>query len=480
MPSLKHRWSRAAESRRQFWNLLRRELEMQQQSYRFWVAAVLILGLMTISAWIHTVRYQAELVAMEDSLSDYNEQLEGLNVAALVDLRHPAFKPPWRFAFLVEGGQTRVANVYSQALSPWMDPVLSSAHGSNPRLPPADALDWLFLIRVVASLAAFVLAYDSICGKREHATLKITLSYPVGRLQVLLAKVLAIWIALVAPLLVGGACSLLLVYGRTGFSDGIGWGPKIALVTGIGAWSIGIFVLIGVMISALNREAERSLAVLALVWVSGVVVIPAASGLLALALQPVPTSLQIAQRLEEIKEEVYAELGGPGSWRGRERGKLDDYIQERQAARTQARRLAEQDFFRKQVVDGQFRQLALTRTLASLSPMTLVQDLAERVTGSGPYRDRAFLDQAWAFRPLLGWHLLQLDQKDSASPHIYFAEAYLSEAGFDPAGVPRFQFREATVGECLQRSWWTWLLLLMMTGVILALTIVAFARYDVG
>jgi len=463
---------------------------MVRQSYRFWVAAGLIFSLMAISAWIHTVRYQAERVAMQDLLTEYSEELEPvevgeqelkpLEVGGLVDLGHPALKPPWHLAFLVEGEQTRVANVYGQVLSPWRDSALSSSHGSNPRLPPSDALDWLFLIRVVASLAAFVLAYDSICGKREHATLKITLSYPVGRFQVLLAKVLAIWSALVAPFLVGGACSLSWIHWRTGLFEETGSGLKIALVVVIGVWSIGIFVLIGVMVSALNREAERCLAILSLVWVSGVVVIPAASGLLALALQPVPTSLQIAQRLDEIKEEVYARLDGPGSWRGRERGKLDDYIQERQAARIQARRVAEQDFFRKQVVDGQFRQLALARTLASLSPMTLVQDLAERVTGSGPYRDRAFLDQAWAFRPLLGWHVIQLDQKDSTSPHIYFEESYLSKAGFDPAGVPRFLFREATFEECLQRSWWTWLLLLLVTGVILALTIVAFARYDVG
>ena len=458
--------------------LLWRELSIQVGSSRFRVAAVLIMSLMVVSAWIHAVRYQAELEVVDGILVDYAEDLEDKTVRSLVRISHPAVKPPWRLAFIVEGEQMQVTNVYRQKLSAFEDQVSESTHGFNIRLPPAEALDWLFVIRIVASLAAFVLAYDSICGRRQHARLKTTLSYPVGRFHVLLAKFLALWTSLALAFLTGAVLSLVLA---RWYGAGIeGTGGKIALVMLLGVWGIGLFVLVAMMVSALNREATRSLAILALVWVSGVVVLPTASSLLALAFRPVSTSLEIARMEEEAKVSAETKRGGPGSWRGGNIGLIDGFAVEREASLIEADRVARQRHVRRQAIELQFQQLAFARDLASISPMMLIQDLAERAVGTGRYRDRAFLEQAMAHRDVLAWFVLRLDQRDPESHHVYFIWDHLSESGFDAAEVPRFRFREATLDDCLRRSWSRWLLLMGMTGVILALTMLAFARYDLG
>ena len=460
--------------------LVRRELQMLKGGLRFRAAFLLIIGLMAASALINSVRYGTEVRIYDEVLTSYSEELKQATVSRLAEIHHPAMKPPWGLAFLVDGEQTRVPNVYRLGLSPWTEPELGSQHGVNYRLPVAEPLDWLFLVRVVLSLAAFILGYDAICGDRQRGAARMVLSYPVARWQVLLAKLSAIWICLAAPFLIGGCVSLVLLRFYGDIHLNLSELTKIALVALLALWAIALFVLMALVISALNRDAARSLAVLALIWVTAVAVTPSSSGLAARVIHPVPVGLERDQRLDEIRRLVEREHGGAAAWRPKELARDEGYDLEKESARMENRRRTLQQDYRRKLVRDQFEQLALARKLSSISPMLLIQDLAERLAGSGPYRDRRFLEQAWDFQGVLAAHVAALDQADPDSPNIFFIEKYMSNADADADAVPRFEFREATVRQGLGRSERRFLLLGLVTVVLAAVALGLFARYDLG
>jgi len=460
--------------------LLLRELRVLAEDFRCHVSFLLIFSLMGFGALVYAVRYRSENRERTAELARYTETLRQSTVDEAVEILHPAVRPPWKLAFLADGGQLKAPNVYRQALSAWVEPELTRTHGADDRSRGSESLDWTFLIRVVLSLAAFALGHDAICGARQRATLRMLLSYPVARWRILTARLAAAWSCLAVPLLGGTAVSLLILIGYGGLRFNAAEVGKIALVAGLALWAIAVFLLIALLVSALTRDSTRSLAVLALIWVMAVEVIPAASGLLACGLRPLATDKEVERQMAEIRYRVEAERGGPGSWRGREWAKADDYAWERSSAETQNLRYALQEELRRAILERQLSQVELARHLASLSPMFLVQELAERLTGSGSGRDRSFLEQARAFGEVLAERVRMLDARDGESPHVLYFSGYLSGRPVDAEAFPRFSFRERSPGQGLRASLAHLLVLALVTAIVLAGAFYHFGRYDVG
>ncbi len=468
----------AGGGRRAFTRLLHRELADLSEGFRFRGTVLLILGLMIVSALINAARYRAEVRSYQAVLAEYQAELEGATVGELATIRHPAVKPPWNLAFLVDGGQSNRPNVYRQPLSPWLYPELESRHGGNRRLGPSEPLDWLFLIRVVFSLAAFVLSYDAFCGQRQRAALRMVLSYPVARWQVVASKALAIWLGLAMLFVIGAPWCLLILRTYGGISFTLPEWLKILQVSILGLWASAVFILIALLVSTLCRETARSLASLALIWITAVVVVPAAGSLLVPTMHPMPAGFETGERMAAIKEQ--AERDGPGNWRSWAIARSDNFAPERLAAHTQHQRHARQEALRRELVDRQFQQLQLARRLAAISPTSLIQDLAERCSGSGAYRDRSFRHQAWQFRRQLETYVEALDSADPKSPHVLFIRRFMSIRMIEAGEVPRFELREATVAEGIRHSARQLLALGLATLVLAAAVLAAFGREDVG
>lgn len=449
--------------------------------FRFRATASLVVLIMVLAGVTCSARYRHEVRESEVAAGVYAARLDGATVDGVAEVRHPAIKPPWRLALLVDGGQSRAPDVYAQALSAWVAPELSWSRGRNDRLPDSPPLDWMFALRFVLSLAAFMLCHDAICGERQRGTLKLLLSYPAPRWKVLLGKLLAAWSCLAAPFLLGAATSLfvLAAFGGVRFAgQDLG---KIGLVTVLCLWAIAFFALIALLVSSLSREGATSLSILALLWVTAVVVVPAASGLLAHRLRPILAPGEIELRMEQVRSRIDREHGGHESnWRPPEWVAADGFAWERASARAQNRRYELEEVVRREVLARKLEQVDTARRLASFSPTSLVQDLAERLTGTGSSRDRSFLEQARAFRRPLADRLRALDAADPASPHVLFFSGYLSRRPLASGAIPRFAFRERSLLEGLGAAKLPVLVLGLETILVAAAALLAFARYDAG
>ncbi len=419
-------------------------------SLRFRLVSVLLLGLLVLPAFTASERYDRERRSQAAVAASHAASLRGATIDRLAEVRHPALRPPWLLAFAADGGQAATPDVYEQALSPLIAPVLRRAERGNDRLPGPAPLDWMFAIRVVLSLAAFLLGHDAICGERQIGTLKLLMSYPVPRWKILAGKLAALWGCLAVPFLAGAALSLALVFALGQAPLGAMDLVKAGWVVLLGLWAAAFFALVALAVSAAARTSSTSLSVLALLWIGAVVAVPALGHLLAHRLSPIPAEGEIERRMLEVQRRTAREhAGSEGRWRAPEWAAADGYAWEKASARAETERRNLQDQVRWWVIDRKLEQARIARVLSSLSPALLIQDLGERLTGSGVWRDQEFLAQTRAYRAVLADRARRLDQADPASPHILFFEGYLSRRTVPPGALPPFTFREIPVAGAL-------------------------------
>lgn len=458
-----------------FWN----EVRQVAGGFRFRISAGLLVAVMALAAVTAGARYRDDVLAQASAVESYTRETAGLSLDSLAEARHPALKPPWRLSLVVDGGQAATPDLYGQALSALTAPEIRRVRGSNSRIPSREPLDWLFAIRVLLPLAAFLLGYDAVCGERRVGTLKLLLSYPVSRWKVLAGKLLALWSCLAAPLLAGAVLSLLLA-GAGGVPLTAGDLARAGMVLLLGLWAAFFFVLIALLVSTLSREPSASLSVLAWLWVAGVIVVPAVSSLLAHGLRPVPTEGEVDLRMKAIARQHSGGAEGEGRWRRPEWAAADGFAWERRSAAAENRRFELQDEVRRRVFRSKAEQARLARSLSSLSPMSLTQDLAERLTGSGLGRDERFHEQARSFRAVLAERFARLDAGDPESPHILFFSGYLSKRSIPADGLPHFAFRERSLRQGLADARLVLGAFTLETVVLAVVSLFVFSRHDAG
>jgi ABC-type transport system involved in multi-copper enzyme maturation permease subunit len=459
-----------------FWN----EIRQLTGGIRFRVSAFLLVAVMALAAVTAGARYRDDVLAQASVIENHARETTGLSIDRLAEEQLPALKPPWRLSLVVDGGQTATPDLYGQALSALVTPEIRRIRGGNSRIPSREPLDWMFTLRILLPLAAFLLGYDAVCGERRAGTLKLLLSYPVSRWKVLAGKLLALWSCLVAPLLAGAILSLLLAAWVGGIPLTAGDLARAGMVLLLGLWAAFFFVLAALLVSALSRDPSASLSVLAWLWVAGVIVVPAVSGLLAHRLRPVPTEGDIGLRMKAIARQQSGGTGGEGRWRQPEWAAADGFAWERRSAAAENRRFALQEDVRRKVFRSKAGQARMARSLSALSPMSLTQDLAERLTGSGLGRDESFHEQARSFRAILVKRIESLDARDPQSPHILFFSGYLSKRPIKTGDLPRFDFQEKSLGQGLADARLALSAFALETITLAAVSIFVFSRHYEG
>ncbi len=150
--------------------------------------------------------------------------------------------------------------------------------------------DLLYVVKVLLSLIAILLAYDAVAGEREQGTLKLVLSGEVARGDLAAGKMLGILAAVVVPFLLAVALALagLLVWPGIQLA-----GPdylRIAFMIGAAVLYASLFCGLGLLISALSGTSARALVIALLAWSMLVFALPSVGALIAENLAPVESA----------------------------------------------------------------------------------------------------------------------------------------------------------------------------------------------
>ena len=276
-------------------HIIRKELLVNLLSLRFIIGLVVVILMMGIVGYILTEDYA---LRHQNYLSDVQRHQEVLaqtkvysRVEVVVDL------PPSPLSVFSQPAHDLPTSI---RVSPYEIPSTIGSQGSgfsidldsttdrpyNPLLKVFASIDLSFVISIVFSLFALLMVFDSFSGEREQGTLRLLMSYPAGRMQVLIGKFLGALLTMAVPLTVG-FLALMLIWSMSSdvMLDTVGWGG-IGLLYLVSLLFLSAFLALGLFVSLFASESSSGLMYLLLVWVLVAIVIPQGGGYLAEYLRP--------------------------------------------------------------------------------------------------------------------------------------------------------------------------------------------------
>ena len=164
-------------------------------TWRFGLAVVASVVLMSVSAVVLRADYARRLDAHEAELARIRADLEDIKVYA--QLEETVSRPPSPLSVFSEGLEKRMGTIlrFSHAKVPTM---LTWKKETNPLVAAFPPFDLATVAGLLFSLMALFFAFDAVSGEQEGNTLKLMAANRVARWKILVGK----WLG-------GGACSLL-------------------------------------------------------------------------------------------------------------------------------------------------------------------------------------------------------------------------------------------------------------------------------
>lgn len=463
-------------------HIFRRELLEQLTSFKFTAGLLLVVVLFAVNGAVFSLRYRNEVTEYRQFQRRWEREFaERKTLDDFPQQDFDVLKAPLKTAFLASGGQDRLPNDYHFILRIWGPMIsVSRAFSRNAFVESFQALDWAFLAGTGLSLLALVFVYDSISGEKARGTLKLIQTYNVSRSAVLFGKLLANLAALTLMLLVGMLVSLLLLLLVGRIDLGTTALARLGFFTALAGVYITLFLCIGLFLSALTHRPISSMVLAAFIWVVSIVVIPGVGTLIIQQVRRLPTQNEVGERSSRAWEIISQEYQGNSSnWRGRDGGRSDNYAWERVSIVAQNKRRHMQEEIWEDYLRQKFAQARLVREISSISPAALFAFGAEAVNGTGVLRDELLVEQGHQYRGVLEGWFRQRDFADPESVHLFFQPGYLSLKPLDIAGVPRYEFREASVAAGLRDALWKIIIMLVETVAMLFAAVLAFQHYDV-
>jgi ABC-type transport system involved in multi-copper enzyme maturation permease subunit len=445
-------------------NIAKKEFLFSITTLRFSVLVLICCLLMPISVWVLS--------------SDYNREREDYNGRVELEQRRQAGKeysinvsrPTPQLSALFRGVSIEaVNNVDLKFGLGWNRPNAAESQSDTHALFPS--VDLSFIIGIVFSAMALMLAYDTISGEKEKATFRLMMSSPVPRSSVVIGKWLGLTLTMIMPFFLGIVISILLFLGVTSISlNPTNWMALILILLVCVAY-LSVFILLGITISALSGSNAKSIIGCFIAWGVLTMILPQATNVAADSLAPAP-STQAKEKDIRLAHNEFCEtmrnnniaLADRAIKEGWEYSRVDKERRKNQA-------LSGLDAMRKMnAIEEEFwlrvaEQENLAKTISVFSPFGSLNVALISLADTGPQSQRAFLTAAYRYGEL------------------YFREVYKDDLEGSSEGgsgsIPKFSFSETPLGERLSSASYPAAMLIIFNVVLIMAAVIAFNRYDV-
>ena len=284
--------------------LIRQELLSHLMSARFFAAVIITLLLVVANAVVLLEDYERRLMRYNQQETVHRQKVQEAKTYSMLKLSLE--RPPNPLSLLSAGLDKRHGTTFEIYYG--SVPMISDASArslDNAFLNLFSKIDLVLIFQVVLSLMALLFAYDAIAGDWESGTLRLVISHPVRRGNILFAKYIGAMVCLLIPVLMSLLMVLILLSTTSSIQldreDFLRIGG-ILLTTSI---YLSVFYLIGLLISATTRRTATSLMLCMFLWVALVLVYPNWS---RFTITPVGDTRAIHssadQQIEQIWEEV--------------------------------------------------------------------------------------------------------------------------------------------------------------------------------
>ena len=481
------------------WRIVTRELLDHLTSLRFALTTFILVALMVTNAVVHLRTHPERVQKYSEKVNASQTELKSRT--QLYELLHKGpgklYKRPASLAFIADGGDALLPDesvsggfwrLYGLAYI-WSlgVPRLNMEAISNLR-PTATGIDWVFIVTYLLSFMPLLFTFDALSGEREHGTLRLCLANSISRPTLLMGKFLGSLITVLIAFYCAVLFNLAIISTESWTQlNGADWG-RLGLIVLIASCYAGIFVAIGLIISAMTRESRLSLVVLLLIWVTVVVFMPSTLGTLSTRWMP---PIQTHHQFQRAKGTAFDQI------RSDFLNKRETLRERRQSAETSQKEVAgvdpseleiQREFVNKdmeirerlsrQHLAAQSAQVLHARRITRCSPAAVVQYALESMAGTGFNRHLQFLEHCRLHIRHFRNFIVEMDRADPESLHFVGVRKGMSKKPVLPETIPMFEDK-LSFQETLNPAIVDILLLILLLGVSLSGAFLVFLRSEV-
>ncbi|MYC76986.1 ABC transporter permease subunit [Candidatus Poribacteria bacterium] len=477
------------------WHIVTRELLDHLTSLRFALTTFILVALMVTNAVVHLQTHPERVRKYSEKVNASQAELKSRTELYALLQKGPGklYKRPSSLAFIAEGGEALLPDesvsggfwrlyglsyIWSLGV-----PRLNMEAISNLR-PTATVIDWVFIVTYLLSFIPLLFTFDALSGERERGTLRLCLANSISRPALLVGKFLGSFITVLIAFYCAVLFNLAIISAESWTQlSGTDWG-RLGLIVLIASCYAGIFVAIGLIISAMTRESRLSLVVLLLIWVTVVVFMPSTLGTLSTRWMP---SIQTHHQFQMTKGAAFDQI----------RSDFLSKRERRQSAETSQKEVAgvdtseldiQQEFVNKdmeirerlsrQHLAAQSAQVLHARRITRCSPAAVVQYALESMAGTGFNRHLQFLEHCRLHIRQFRNFIVEMDRADPESLHFIGIRKGMSEKSVLPEAIPMFEDR-VTFQDTLNPAIIDMLLLILLLGISLSGAFLVFLRSEV-
>ncbi len=394
------------------------ELLLNVMTFKFAVGTIVCVVLMAVFMPMLVNDYQQRL-------KDYNQNVAAndtvlRSVKVYKNITPTVYRRPSVLSVFSEGLEKRLGN--STKIEPESVPQINLAiTADNPFLSIFPSLDVSLIFKIVLSLLVLLFAYDAISGEREQGTLKLIMSSSLPRYHFLLGKIVAGLITLTIPVTIAFIIGLLiLVFSPMVDLTGPDW-ARIGMIYIGSLIFISAMYNVGLLFSALAKESAISLMLALLFWVVSVIVIPNASVRFAAHIRPLQSRVKIESEIESSIENLKT-IEGPKmqqqiagltrGWVSMGKGAFGRTyvgVVDRHEVEFQMKKYTLYDSFSIKCADktwktengylnGLLNQKKLAGNVSRISPISLYGNVMSAISGSDLASFQNFVDVAKTYR----------------------------------------------------------------------------------
>ena len=481
------------------WHIVSRELLDHLTSLRFGLTTFILVALMVTNSVVHLRIHPERVRKYSEKVNASQTELKSRTELYALLQKGPGklYKRPSSLAFIADGGDALLPDENVSG-GFWRLYGLSYIWAMGvPRLnmevisklrPTATVIDWVFIVTYLLSFIPLLFTFDALSGERERGTLRLCLANSISRPALLVGKFLGSLITVLIAFYCAVLFNLAIIstesWTQLGEAD---WG-RVGLIILVASCYAGIFIAIGLIVSAMTRESRLSLVVLLLIWVTVVVFMPSTLGTLSTRwMSPVQTHHQF----QRAKNTAFDQI-------------RDDFLNKRetlkerhQSAGTSQPAAAEvdpseleiqQEFVNKdmetrerlsrQQLAAQSAQVLHARRITRCSPAAIVQYALESMAGTGFNRHLQFLTSVNVYIRQFRNFIVEMDRADPESLHFIGIPKGMSEKPIPPEAIPIFEDR-VTFQDTLNPAIMDIFLLMLLLGISLSGAFLVFLRSEV-
>ena len=504
--------------------IILKEIKLKILDLRFIISTIIVLLLVVFSVTILSENYLKEVANYQTALKDDETELQQVQVFSFLEPK--VHYPPNPLSIFNTGitGRINKTVTISYNTVPRQSPEVIS---ENPLLKIYHHFDLTTVFRLVLSLLAIILVYDSFSGEKEAGTLGLMLSNGVKRRHILIAKFISSTLILIIPILLSFLLSLVLITGMGGITfSGVQW-LRIGLIMLSTVVFLAFFIALGILISSSTVKSSVSIILLISLWVILCVIQPNLGSYIASAAIQIPSNKtlenayaenwnQFAVQKQSILDQIQKKIP-PGLKNGNMAMVRDEHryvvfdgttplLMEFLFRTLEIEPLRheyvqkEWDIYRQKYLPGLENQQNLQNTIEYFSPANLFQSAAASISQTDVAHYDHFLNSARTYRSTLMAYLKNDRKLFSENAHEYFTRLDREEfknsqyesreklnadhrwsntPPLDLSGIPKYSFHSAPLSGTINTVLIKLFLLLAYTVTLFMVAAGRIKKYDV-